>query len=98
MKAAIAVAFAFALFASTGSVLAQEEERSTTQSDSFASEGGGTESEREGLGRACTTQEWVAADFHCDAHHAPSMMNCHLTSCVVRNGWIVYSWNGYYFG
>ena len=97
MKVAFAVAFALALFASTGSALAQSDERSTTQTDSFAYGGGGTE-EREAAGRPCSDDEWSAAGSHCYWNHTNYFAVCNLTSCVVRNGWIVYTWSGYTLG
>jgi hypothetical protein len=94
MKAAFAITLALTLFASNVSAQTELEEQST---DSVACEDGA--SQRTGqTARNCTNQEYVTASFHCDDHHAPTWMNCRLTSCIVRNGWIVYSWNGYYAG
>jgi hypothetical protein len=94
-KAVFVFTLAFALCAST--LVAQTELEEEESSDSVACEGG--DSQRTGqTARNCTNQEYVTASFHCDDHHAPNWMNCRLTSCIVRNGWIVYSWSGYYFG
>jgi hypothetical protein len=91
MKAALLVTLALALFASTAS--AQEE----TSTDSLAyGQEEDTEAARTMPARSCTKNEFSLAMNHCQDHHAPGWMSCHLTSCVVRNGWIVYSWDGYW--
>ena len=45
--------------------------------------------------RPCNSSEYTQAYGHCDAKHAPWWGNCRITGCLVRNGWVVYSWSGY---
>jgi hypothetical protein len=93
MKPVVMLTFALALFAFTLSAQSGSEEGT----DSVACEVGSEA--RTGLyDRECTFQEFVIAGGHCDGVHAPYSMHCRLTSCVVRNNWIVYRWSGYTFG
>ena len=91
MKSALLAVVALALFASAA---AAQDQRTTTQTDSVAIDDGSAQ--RTGDARPCTSQEWVTASFACDDKHAPLWTSCRLTACVVRGGWIVYWWNGYY--
>jgi hypothetical protein len=45
--------------------------------------------------RPCNSSENWQAHSHCDTEHAPWWGTCRITGCLVRNGWIVYSWGGY---
>lgn len=56
-----------------------------TLSPSFAETGGGG-----GGGAACSQAELQQATTHCHEHHGAMT---EITSCVVRNGWIVYTYD-----
>jgi hypothetical protein len=91
---AVAFALALATVASTGSALAQEEERSLVQSDVFTYDSGAIESARDGW-PVCTSQQWDIAANHCYQYHSRGWMSCNLISCTASGGKIAYSWSGY---
>jgi hypothetical protein len=45
--------------------------------------------------RPCNSSENWQAYGHCNTNHAPWWGDCRITGCLVRNGWVVYSWSGY---
>lgn len=97
MKAAFGLALLLVLSAS--SATAQE------QTDSFPYAGASAADQEEPSnsvdfalpeGRPCSFSEENTAMNHCESKHAPINMTCKFTSCLVRDGWIVYTWNGYW--
>ena len=94
MRAALAVAFALSLLASTGKALEPSEDNPL--SDTFDLPDATDEERAAAQESGCNANQWSLAQSNCDIRHAPSGTGCNLSACVVRNGWIVYSWTSYH--
>lgn len=80
MKAAFAVVFALALFASTGNALEPSED--APLSDSFEPSDATDEERAAEPGSYCSITQYSTAAYHCRIHHAPPGKVCSLSSCI----------------
>jgi hypothetical protein len=98
MKSAFIFACLLALFASTATAQEQTDSFPYTDASNSAEDGPSESLDYMMEERPCTMSEGGTAGNHCRQYHAgpAGWMGCYVTSCVVRGGWIVYSWNGYY--